>query len=349
MDKKQLVIVSVIAAVVVALVVGVVIVSDTTPRLTKNEVLKVGNNIYTLDELEKFMDISKEADGDINKSLTEEEMETIYGEFIQSKVYAAAADSKKISFPSGEVASAQSKYDSKAEVFATHGITSGDYMRYAEDNYKMNTLMNDFSAYYELPEDLYNEFKNSYSGDDLKSYSFRTMRFYYEEPESGESGDVSGDIEPEVNESGEVIEDRSKDAVLAKAEAILEEVRNGGDFEKIAEEKADGRYTISNNSLVYLNGNLEYAVGPTLESKLGSTDLYYKVKALNAGELTDIVLDEEGKTFAFTRLESVEDGFVGEADKEVREELLMQVQESIVLEDVKYEENMSALIQFLYK
>ncbi len=344
MDKKQLVIVYVIATVIVALVVGVVIVSDTTPRLTKNEVLKVKNNIYTLDELEKFMNISKEADGDIEKSLTEEEMETIYSNFIQSKIYAAAADSKKISFPSGEATSAQAEYDSKAEIFEAHGITSGDYMRYAEDNYKMTTLKNNFSAYYDLPEDLYNEFKNSYSGDDLKSYSFRTMRFYYEEPESGESGDV----EPKVNESGEVVEDRRKDVIRAKAEAALVEVNNGGDFEKIAEEHADGRYTIHNNGLLYLNGNLEYAIGPTLESKLGSIDLYNKVKALNAGEVTEIVHDEEGTSFLFTKLESVEDGFVGEADKEVREELLMQIQESIILEEVKYEENMSALIQFMY-
>ncbi|MBQ8299987.1 MAG: hypothetical protein IJX99_09100 [Clostridia bacterium] len=345
MDKKQMVIVSVIAAIVVALVVGVVVVSDTTPRLTKQEVLKVDNNIYTVEELEKFMYISKEADGDIEKALTEEEMETIYGEFIQSKVYAAAADSKKISFPSGEVASAQSKYDSKASVFEAHGITSGDYMRYAEDNYKMTTLMNNISTYYELPEDIYNEFKNSYSGDDLKSYSFRTMRFYYEVPASGESGDV----EPKVNESGEIVEDRRKESVRAKAEAALAAVNNSGDFEKIAEEQADGRYTINNNGLVYLNGNLEYAIAPILESKLGSKDLYEKVKALNVGEVTEMVDDTEGTSFIFTKLESVEDGFVGEADKEVREQLISEVQETIILKDVSYQENMSALIQFLYK
>ena len=191
--------------------------------------------------------------------------------------------------------------------------------------------MDNFSAYYDLPEDLYNEFKNSYSGDDLKSYSFRTMRFYYEEPEYGE-----------------VVEDRREDFVRAKAETALVEVNNGGDFEKIAEEQADGVYTIGTNGLVYINGDLEHAIGPTLESKLGSTDLYNKVKALKAGEVTEIVLDKESTAFFFTKLETVKDGFVGEADKEVREELLMQLQESIILEEVKYEENMSALIQFVY-
>lgn len=344
MDKKQAIIVSVIAAVIVALVVSVVVVSDMTPRLTKEQVLEVEGTIHTMDELRDFMIISKDSQGDIEKTLTEEEMQTIYGEFIRSKVYAAAADSKKISFPSGEAQTAISDYEKKAESFEKHGVTSGDYLKYAEDEYKMSILMNSFSTYYDLPEDVYNDFKNSFSGDDLKSYSFRTMRFYYEEPESGETAEV----ETEVIESGEIVEDRSKDAVRVKVEKALAEVKNSGDFEKIAKEQADGRYIINTNGLVFLNGDLEYAVGPTLESTLGSKELYDSVKALNSGEVTEIILDEENKSFIFTKLESVEEGFVGEADKEVREQLLMEVQESIVLEKVNYKENPSSIVKFLY-
>lgn len=345
MDKKQLVIVSIIGAVIVALVCFVVFSSASEPRLTKNQVLRIENTIYELPELEKYMYISNEAGGDIAKVLTEEEKEQLYQAFIQTKVYASVADKKAILFPEEELTTAKNDYASKAETFAQYGITEEDYIRYAEADYKMMNLSNNFGTYYELPTEVYQEFEKMYSGDELKTYTYRMMNFRYEEPESGESGDVVENHEGHDHEE----EDRSKETMLAKAQAALTAVKNGDDFETVAKEYSDGQYSFSQNSLVFINGELQYSIEPLLKSKLGSEELYEAVKNLNSGDCTDVIKVPDSTSYYFAKIENIEDGFVGEAAEEVKEQLLYEYQESLVIEDLDYEVNTASLVRFLYK
>ncbi len=336
MDKKQLTIVSILGALIVALVCYVVFTSESEERLTKNQILRIEDTIYELTELEKYVHISNESNGDIATELTEEEKEAMFETFIQTKVYAAVADKKAILFPEEELTTAKNDYASKIEVFATYGITEEDYIKYVEDEYKMMNLSNNFTAYYELPDDIYQEFVDLYSGDDLKTYTYRMMNFRYELPESDESGDA---IEVE----------RQKDTVLAKAQTALTEVKGGADFEAVAKEHSDGTYSFTQNSLVFLNGEEQYAIGPVLESKLGSTEVYEAVKTLKAGEYTDIVDVEDSTSYYLVKVENVEDGFVGEAAEEVKEQLLYEYQETLLIESLDYEINTSSLVRFLYK
>ena len=344
MDKKQLITVSALGALIVVLVCFVVFSSENTERLTKNQVLRIEDTIYEVSELEKYMHITNEANGDITKVLTDTEKETLFGEFIQSKVYASVATEKSILFPEEELTRAKKDYEAKAETFAKYGITEEDYLRYAEDDYKMMNLSNNFGTYYELPDEYYQEFEDYYSGDELKTYSFRMMNFRYEVPESGESGDSH-----EGHEHEETEEDRTQETVLAKAQTALASVKSGDDFEAVAKEYSDGTYTISQNSLQFLNGEIQYAIQPVLESKLGSKEVFEAVKTLKAGEYTDVIEVPDSTTYYFVKVESIEDGFVGKAAEEVKEQLLYEYQETLLIEDLDYEANQSALVKFLYK
>ena len=336
MDKKQLTIVSILGILIVALVAFVLFSSESEVRLTKNQVLRIDDTIYELPELEKYLLIYNESTGDIAKASTEEEKEAIFESFIQTKIYASVADKKAILFPAEELTTAKNEYASKSETFAQYGVTEEDYIRYAEDEYKMTNLSNNFGTYYELPADVYKEFEEYYSGDELKTYTYRMMNFRYEVPESGESGDA---IEAE----------RQQETVLAKAQTALAAVKSGDDFETVAKEHSDGTYSFTQNSLVFLNGEVQYAIEPVLESKLGYTELYDAVKALNAGEYTDIIEIADATSYYFVKVENIEDGFVGEAAEEVKEQLLYEYQETLLIEELDYEANTASLVRFLYK
>ena len=188
------------------------------------------------------------------------------------------------------------------------------------------------------------------------------MSFYYDEEteESGDvavenasgevSGDVSGDtIEVESGDTSEEKEDRSRETILATAQDVLNQVRNSGDFEALAKEHSSFRYTFKGSGYTLINGEIEYATTAVLESKLGNTELYNQVLKLNAGETTELVEDEETNVFYLVKVESVDDGFVGSGDEELREILLSQYQEDVMLTGIKYEFNSAAIIRLYYK
>lgn len=347
MDRKQITIVSIIAVIMVVLVFVVVGMdqSSSKGRLTNDELIRIGNNTYTIEDLSDFMYISNEAAGDIEKELNEENINELYTRFNTSMVYANAADSKMILYPSGDAQKAEEEYATKSEVLSKYNVTLEDYLKYKEAEYKSETILRDVATYYTIPEDDYNNVMSQYSGDDLKTYTFRTMNFHYEEPELDESGEV---IPPEPNESGELPEDKSEETIRAKAELALASVRSGEDFETYAKENADGRYTITPEySFVYLNGDVETAIGPFLNSKLSSSDeLEEKVKALNVGEVTDIV--KVDTSFIIAKLENVEEGFVGDAKKEFDSVLYRELADGLIRNTINVKENESALVRFLY-
>ena len=98
-----------------------------------------------------------------------------------------------------------------------------------------------------------------------------------------------------------------------------------------------------------VNGDLEYAVYPVLESKIGNAELYEKFKALNVGEITEVVDDAENNMLYLAKLENVEDGFVGEAETEVKQILLSQYQETLIANENTYDINMTALRLFYFE
>ena len=337
MDKKNIII-GVIAAVVVALIVAVFAMSSGVPKVSKDIMVTVDGAEYTIDDFEIYKYIKNEADGDISKELTVDELTTMVDEFVKSKVYVSAANKKGIRVPSEEEETYKNDYAGKASTYKKYGISESDYLRYARDEYKEKELSNNFANYYELPEEYYNDFVDSYTGD-KKSYEFRIMMFGYDADVSGDtSGDASGD-------SGD---SKSRENVLAKVEKTLAEVKASGDFEALAKENASYRPTFAGASYVYVNGTIEYATTPLLETKLNNTDLYNALIKLNSGDTTEIIEDTEGSAFYFAKLENVQEGFVGEAASELKDLLLLQYAQTLIMKDVSYEVNNSAVMRVLY-
>ena len=337
MDKKNIII-GVIAAVVVALIVAVFAMSSGVPKVSKDIMVTVDGAEYTIDDFEIYKYIKNEADGDISKELTVDELTTMVDEFVKSKVYVSAANKKGIRVPSEEEETYKNDYAEKASTYKKYGISESDYLRYARDEYKEKELSNNFANYYELPEEYYNDFVDSYTGD-KKSYEFRIMMFGYDADVSGDtSGDASGD-------SGD---SKSRENVLAKVEKTLAEVKASGDCEALAQENASYRPTFAGASYVYVNGTIEYATTPLLETKLNNTDLYNALIKLNSGDTTEIIEDTEGSVFYFAKLENVQEGFVGEAASELKDLLLLEDAQTLIMKDVAYEVNNSAMMRVLY-
>lgn len=341
MDKKNIII-GVIAAVVVALIVAVFAMSSGVPKVSKDIMVTVDGAEYTIDDFEIYKYIKNEADGDISKELTVDELTTMVDEFVKSKVYVSAANKKGIRVPSEEEETYKNDYAGKASTYKKYGISESDYLRYARDEYKEKELSNNFANYYELPEEYYNDFVDSYTGD-KKSYEFRIMMFGYDADVSGDvSGDTSGDA------SGDSGDSKSRENVLAKVEKTLAEVKASGDFEALAKENASYRPTFAGASYVYVNGTIEYATTPLLETKLNNTDLYNALIKLNSGDTTEIIEDTEGNVFYFAKLENVQEGFVGEAASELKDLLLLEDAQTLIMKDVAYEVNNSAMMRVLY-
>ncbi len=341
MNKKNIII-GVIAVVVVALIIAVFAMSSDVPKASKDIVLTVDGVEYTIDDFETYKYIKNEADGDISKELTEDELTTMVDEFVQSKVYVGAANKKGIRVSSEDEETYKNDYAGKASTYEKYGISESDYLRYARDEYKENELSNNFANYYELPEEYYNDFVDSYT-EDKKSYEFRIMMFGYD---ADVSGDVSGDTLE--NESGDSDDSKSRENVLAKVEKTLAEVKASGDFEALAKENASYRITFAGAGYAFVNGEIEYATTPLLESKLNNTDLYNALIKLNSGDTTEIIEDTEGSAFYFAKLENVQEGFVGEAASELKDLLLLQYAQTLIMKDISYEVNNSAVMRLLY-
>ncbi len=346
MDKKKSIAIIVIAVVMVVLVIAVLATSHVDETaLGSDELVSIGENVYTVEECKDYIKITNEAAGDIKKVTTDEEKEEIINQFLSEKIYAHAAAENGITVPEEEIQTFKKDYAEKP-VYAENGISEEEYLRYATDNYLYTQLSQNLEEYYELPEEYYDAFVESVE-DEMKSYSFRMMTFYYEEPTSG---DVSGDAtEEHDHEHEEISGDQLRDAVYAKAEDVRNQVINGGDFEKLAQENSSYRYTFNGASYTLVNGNLEYAVSVLLQDKLGSEALYNAVKDLKSGECSALVEDTEANVINFVKVETVEDGFTGEANEEVREILLYQYQDALVTGDTHYHMNQTALLKVYYQ
>lgn len=366
MDKKQLIIVSALGALIVALVCFVVFSSENTERLTKNQPLRIEDTIYEISDVEKYLRIASAESGesgDINASFSSEEKESFCNLiYLPRKIYASAAEKKKILFPEEELKNAKEDFSKKSAEFARYGITEEDYLKYREEQYKEQTLNNNFASYFKIDDEDYKEMISAYSGDELKTYTYRLMRFAYEEPVSGESGDMHEGHD----HSDEEKEDRSKETMLLKAQAALTAVKSGDDFETVAKEQADMDYIIEDNTFKVLNGGLLTKVVPVIETQTSFStgalvvpaEVFEKMKTCEVGGYTEIIDVSEASGYYFVKVENIEDGFVGEGDKEFRKLLLESMGndsemrtywDNLVYSIIDVEINQSALTRFILK
>ena len=120
-------------------------------------------------------------------------------------------------------------------------------------------------------------------------------------------------------------------------------------YKEVSKEYGVTRFTFSGNEYKLVNGDLEYTTSPLLESKLGNKKIYDAVLKLNSGDVTEIIEDEEYTSFNIVKLESLEDGFVGEGEKELKSVLLSEYANDVVSSGMHFEVNQAAYIRALYK
>lgn len=350
MDKKTGIIVGIITVVIVILVAVVFVMEKNSDdsSLPDDVIAEINGNNYTVTEFKNYIKLSNLDDGDINKEMDEEEIQDMLEQFLQEKIYSEAAKNNGIELESGDVESFTKEYDEKVSTLVAANISREDYEKYKTDNSLKQELQTNISKYYEYPDDDYETVKENCKNQDMyKTYGYRLMAIPYENPKSGdESGDVSGDVSGD-SESGEK-EDLSREAQKKVAEDVLARIKSGDDFEKLSKEYGSTRISFKGNSYVLVNGDLEYATMPLLSSKLGSEDLYNAVIKLNSGDVTDIIEDEQYTTLQIVKVESVEDGFTGEGETELKEVLLSQSADSIISAGIKYEVNQRAVLRTMY-
>lgn len=351
MDKKTGIIIGIITAVIVILVAVVFVAEGKTEKLDSNVILKVNNVNYTVDEFNIFSKLSNDESNEIDKKMTEDETSAMMENYLIRKIYNDAAKNHDIMLESGDLENFEQEYDANKEKYLKSNISKDDYLKYKTEEKLAQSLKNNISEYYELPVDIYNQIADSYKESDMyNSYSFRMMSIPYEEKSGDDaSGDVSGDASGDTNvtESGDT-EDLSRDVQLKVAEDVLTKIKSGDDFETLAKEFGSTRLSFKGNSYTLINGETEYATTPLLSSKLGNEDLYNAVIKLNSGDTTEIIEDKDYTSFYIVKLESVEEGFVGESLKELKEVLLSQYADEIIAESATYEVNQGAFLRAIY-
>lgn len=342
MDKKTGIILGIIAAIVVILVAMVFVMDSKVETMDKNTILVVEGENFTIDEFEKFAKIINfEESGDITKKMTEEETMSMLDAFLIQKIYLNAAKKHDIKLESGDTKNFESNYEDDIASFNSGDISKEDYIKYETETALVEKLQRNIGDYYTLPDDIYEEIKESFKGEDLyKTYGFRLMQIPYELPKSGESGEIAEDEEKE---------DLSRETQLKVAEDVLQRIKSGESFEELSKEYGSTRFTFKGNEYTLVNGDLEYTTSPLLQSKINNEKVYNAVLEMNSGDLSEIIEDEEYTSFNILKLESLEEGFVGQGEEEIKAVLLNEYANDIVAQGVKFEMNQSAYIRALYK
>lgn len=352
MDKKSGIVVLILGLVIVALIVVALCLETGTPQLTSNDVLRINNNVYTKEDFEVYLKYALyENDGqvvidedahadDLASGISEEELfkSDALNDFYELKVYEILAEKKNIEIESGDLEEIENDFEEDSEKILAAGLTKEDYVSIKKLEKVKEQVSYYPTEYLELPDGVYEEFAAQYSGDDLKSYTYRVLHVSYEDDTV--SGEVSGES------SGEIIPG-NKDEKKTFIESLIARVESGESFETVSE-SGDNRIYYSGYGIRFGKNDLEYAVAPILEDKLMNEDLYEKAKVLNSGEMSEIV-DVEG-ALEVVYMENVEEGFVGEAKEELIQIMISQYAEDLIYSVVtSYEANSSALARIKIK
>lgn len=345
MDKKTAITLGIIVALMVVLITAVFVMDAGTEKVDKNTIITVENEPYTVQEFEQFAKIlNYEESGDINIKMTETETLSMLDRFLQQKIYLKAAKSHDIVLDSGDIGDYSGDYDDDKDVYQGANVSKEYYVQYNTEKDLVEELQINFSEYYTLDDERYTTIKDSFEENDMyKTYEFRLMMIPYEVP-------TSGDEETDIleDESGET-EDLSKEAQLKVAEDVLARIKSGESFEELSKEFGSTRLTFEGNQYTLVNGDKEYATSPLLESKLNNHEVYDKALEMNSGDISEIIDDEDDTAFYILKIESLQDGFVGEAEEELKQALLSELADEIVSEGIKFELNQSAYVRTMYK
>ncbi len=372
MDKKTGIIVGIISGVLLILLIAVFAMDAKVEEIPSNLLVTVNGNGYDVDEFKKYMAYKYFESGDQTVEFSEDNVSYMLNLFILDHMYYTKAIEKGVKLPEEEK-DYGAEYNEKKDSLVKFGISLEDYEKLAKEQAIIDTFKGSFSNYYEVPQNTYNEVVEDYKSRDLyNTYSFRVMQIPYTVPEEASGDEAKGETvttetteetadntqTTEVTESTEELteeekKDTSKETQMALAEEILGKLRagekSGETFEDFCKEYGTYRFTFVGNGYTLVNGDIEYATSPVVKSKIGNDDdIYNAFIALNPGEYTEIFDLPTYNSLQIVKMESKEEGFVGEGEKELKDLLLSEMMESLVTNDSTYSVNQSGYINVLY-
>lgn len=334
MDKKIGIIVGILIVLVIGLIVGAFIADS------KDDSILIINDVgYSKDSFEKYYKVryyeelknneqdssssdetSSEAEETSNTVNKEELKTTALNEFATYMIINKEAKQKGFKLSDEAVKEIQEEYDADdfdRDTLTSLGVTRDDYVEAKKVEKTYNGFVETIDEYYDVPQstiDLY--FENN--KDSLKGIDFRVMYFNVTSTEAT------------TDENGEEIPASSnKEEIIQKAQAILDRVKAGEDFEELAKENADARYAYTNTELKQVNGELESCDIPYLQSyfMFSCSDIETPLKALeNVGDYTELVTTDN--YVAFARLEAVRDDVTEDTRNAMIKSLAQTVGES---------------------
>ncbi len=353
MDKKTGIIIGVLMVIVLGLVLVVFGLESKTDGLTSSDILKINDTVYARSEFEDFLKYTLYQDnGEIVIDETDEDTaealengsskEDIYksnamNSFYQMKVYGLVAEDKNIVIDEETLAEISGDYETNKEKISQFGISKESYIEIEKEQAIVDMISNNPSEYLTLSDEVYDAYIEQFSGDDLKSYTYRMIQVGY--TADTVSGETSG-------ESGEVIPgDRAeKEAYMNE---IVARINSGVSFEEAAE-SGDNRLIFVGNGIQFAKSLEENSAGFLLEQKLSSDDAVQAVKNAKDGELTDVI--DTGSAFEVYLVEKVQDGIVGEAKEELVELMISSYASDLIYQYVKdMELNSAALARISIK
>lgn len=280
----------VIVGVMTVLIIGIIMFAAVYDRAVDDCILKIGAEEYEKDDFVKYYKLVE------FEEASEEELDVsdVYEQYITIKAYLQKANQYKLTLTEEETKSIEENYDSenvdKVKLTAI-GITKEEYIRYYSEVMLASKFMQNAGTYYSMPETDYELYKAQYS-DGFKMYSYRVLQ-----------------VTPTATEGeGEekTLSEADKELAKTNAETALEKVKNGEDFEEVAQEYGSYRLISTMEGYALSNGQLETMPLLYLSESVTNADLYSELINLSAGECTNIIQD--GDDYMFAKLESLEDG-----------------------------------------
>ena len=340
MDKNASIVI-IITGIVIVLVIALAFGLDSKAvKLTSEDILRINNDVYKVEDFETFIrytlyknsgeisidDHGHDHSADIANGATEEDifLSDTLESFYQLKVMEKLVNDKNITLTSGELQEIEKGYSENEATISNYNIAKEDFIEIETLQLISENITNNTSEYLTLPDDIYEEYISNFSGEDLKSYTYRVIQVgYTPDKTSGEgSGEASGEVE---------IIPGDKDEKKAYMDALVARIESGEAFEKVGE-SGDSRIVFAGNQITLIKCDEEYAAGMLFKQKIGE-DLYEVAKDLKAGEMTDVV--DTGSEFQIALIVDVKDEIAGKAKDELADLLLSDYKDEVLYSYVK--------------
>lgn len=332
MSKNNFIVLGIIGVLIVALVGLAFGLESGTEQFSSKEILKVNNEVYKKEEFVDFIKyliytndgditIDEEAYADQLAAGTSEEdifVSDSLERFYQMKVYGILAKEKNISLSGEELESITTDFNSNKDKIIAAGLNEDKYIEIAKQQAIIDKITNNATEYLELPDGVYDEFIGQFSGDDLKSYTYRLIQVGYTADKV--SGEVSGESSGEIVPGDRAEKEEYMNTLVAR-------INSGEAFETVAE-SGDNRLVFVGNGIQFAKSLQEYSAGFLLEQKLYDEKLCNAVKNAEVGKITEVV--DTGDSFQIALVEKKEDGIVGQAKDEVIQLMISEYSSQII-------------------